>query len=83
MAEKLNDAALDQLFRKARSINVWTDRKVSEDQIKALFDLVKMGPTSANCCPARFTFITSDKAKDRLIPHLMAGNQAKVRQRIC
>ncbi|WP_417450366.1 malonic semialdehyde reductase [Kordiimonas sp.] len=80
MAEKLNDAALDQLFREARTINVWKDKPVAEAQVRALYDLLKFGPTSANCCPARFRFIMSDKAKDRLVPHLMEGNQKKVRQ---
>jgi len=80
MPEKLDDAALDQLFRSARTINVWTDRPVSDDQIKALYDLTKMGATSANCCPARFYFIASEEAKQRLKPHLMEGNQAKVMQ---
>lgn len=77
---KLDDAALDQLFREARTINVWTDKPVSEVQLKELYDLTKMAPTSANCCPARFYFITSDEAKARLVPHLMEGNKAKVMQ---
>ena len=80
MAEKLNDAALDQLFRTARTINVWKDKPVSEAQVHALYNLLKFGPTSANCCPARFTFITTDAAKERLMPHLMDGNKPKVKQ---
>ena len=78
MGQALDAASLDQLFRTARSINVWTDRAVGEDTIRALYDLMKMGPTSANCSPARLIFIMSDEAKDRLKPHLMAGNVAKV-----
>lgn len=80
MSNKLDNAALDQLFREARTINVWTDRGVSDAQLQELYDLVKMGPTSANCCPARFYFIKSAEAKERLKPHLMEGNQAKVMQ---
>jgi len=79
-SDKLDDAALDQLFREARTINVWTDRDVSDDQVRELFDLLKMAPTSANCCPARFTFVKSKEAKERLIPHLMDGNKEKVMQ---
>ncbi len=80
MTNSLNDVALDQLFRNARTINVWQNKPVSDEQILALYDLVKMGPTSANCCPARFHFIKSEAAKDRIKPYLMAGNVAKVMQ---
>jgi len=80
LSKKLDDAALDQLFRIARTINVWTDKPVTDDQVKELYDLTKMAPTSANCCPARFYFVKSDEAKARLKPHLMEGNQAKVLQ---
>ena len=54
MQAPLPDAALDRLFRTARSANGYTDEPVSEDQLRALYDLVKMGPTSANQFPARF-----------------------------
>ncbi len=80
VSQKLDTAVLDQLFRTARSINVWTDKPVSDDQLKELYDLLKMAPTSANCCPARFYFLKSDEAKARLKPHLMEGNQQKVEQ---
>ena len=80
MSNSLNDAALDQLFRTARTINVWQDKPVSDAQIHALYDLLKMGPTSANCCPARFHFVKSDAAKARLRPLVMEGNDAKVMQ---
>ena len=78
MSESLSSQALDQLFRSARTINVWQDKPVSEEQIKAIYDLLKMGPTSANCSPARFHFIVSDEAKVRLKPYLMEGNIEKV-----
>lgn len=78
--EPLGNEALAQLFTEARTINVWTDREVSDEQLHALYDLLKMGPTSANCCPARFYFVKSTEAKERLKPHLMEGNQPKVMQ---
>ncbi|MBV1901815.1 MAG: malonic semialdehyde reductase [Kordiimonadaceae bacterium] len=78
MTESLNAAALDQLFRNARTINVWQNKPVEEAQIRALYDLLKMAPTSANCCPARFYFVKSDAGKARLKPHLMEGNDEKM-----
>jgi len=80
MKKSLGDAALDQLFNTARTINVWTDTPVSDQQLHALYDLLKMAPTSANCSPARFHFIKSDTAKARLVPHVMEGNDTKVMQ---
>lgn len=65
---------LDILFREARSHNGWTDEPVSTDTLKALHDLVKMGPTSMNCCPARFVFLTTDEGKERIKPYLVEGN---------
>lgn len=76
----LNDEALKQLFLTARTVNVWQDKAVSDEQILQLYDLVKMGPTSANCSPARFYFVKSDAAKARLKPYLMEGNVDKVMQ---
>lgn len=73
----LPDAALDQLFREARTHNAWLDRPVSETTLRALADLAKMGPTSANCCPARIVFVVSREAKARLEPHMSAGNRTK------
>ncbi|MFP4313950.1 MAG: malonic semialdehyde reductase [Alphaproteobacteria bacterium] len=73
----LNDVAFDTLFRKARTYNGWLEKDVSEVQIKALYDLLKFGPTSANCSPMRFLFLKTDEAKERLKPHLMEGNVDK------
>ena len=56
MAEALPDSALDQLFREARSYNGWLDKDVSEEQIEAIWELMKMGPTSANQLPARIVW---------------------------
>lgn len=73
----LTDAALDQLFRDARTHYAWTDEPVSQDTLKTLYDLVKMAPTSMNNSPARFVFLTSEAAKARLKPHLAEGNVEK------
>lgn len=74
----LDDAALDQIFREARSYNGWLDRPVSNDQLRAIWDLVKMGPTSANMQPARIVWVRSAEAKRRLAEVSMEGNQAKI-----
>lgn len=75
--EILSDNDLDLIFREARTYNAWQDKKVSQTLIAAIYDLMKMGPTSANCSPARIKFLTSDDAKQRLKPHLSAGNVDK------
>lgn len=73
----INDEGLDVIFRGARSQNVWTDKPVSDTLIRALYDLVRMGPTSANCSPARFLFVKSEEAKARLAEHVSDGNKSK------
>jgi 3-hydroxypropanoate dehydrogenase len=75
--EILSDKDLDILFRQARTYNDWKDIDVSDVLIRALFDLLKWGPTSANCSPMRIVFIKSEEAKARLKPYLMAGNVDK------
>lgn len=77
MAEPVNETALDQLFREARTHNAWQDREVSDDQLRAIVGLMKLGPTSANCSPARIVFVKSPEAKQRLKPHLMGNNRDK------
>ncbi len=77
MTEKLPDASLDQLFRDARTYNAWQDRDVPDSLLHELIDLVKLGPTSANCSPARFLFVKSRAAKEKLKPHLSEGNREK------
>ena len=74
----INDAGLDLLFREARSQNAWTDEPVADTLIQAVYDLMRWGPTSANCSPARFVFVTSNEAKERLKPHLLENNVTKV-----
>lgn len=70
-------AALDQLFLSARTYNGWLDKPVPDEMLIRLFEICKMGPTSANCQPARFVFVKSAEAKKRLAPHLSEGNRAK------
>ncbi len=77
MSETLNDAALDQLFRQARTQNKWQDKPVADETLRALYDLLKWGPTSANSSPARFAFITSDDGKAKLKQALSPGNIEK------
>lgn len=68
---------IDQLFLEARTHSTWLDRAVSIDQIRQIYDLVKMAPTSANCSPARFVFLTTQEAKEKLRPALFSGNIEK------
>ena len=72
----LPDAAFDQLFRQARTYNAFSG-EVDDATLQALYDLVKWGPTTANTCPARFVFVRSPEAKQRLAPALDEGNRAK------
>ena len=78
MSDPVNDYALDTIWREGRSYNGWLDKPVPETLIRAVYDLAKMGATSANCSPARFVFIRSDEAKERLKPHVSEGNTHKV-----
>lgn len=77
MADPLPQACLDQTFNDARTHNHWLDKPVDDAQLQALYDLMKMGPTSANCCPARIVFVRSPEAKKTLEPLLMEGNREK------
>ena len=77
MSDVLADAALDQLFRTARTQNAFQDRPVEDSQLRALYDLLKWGPTAANSTPARFVFVKSAEAKQKLAPALSEGNLAK------
>jgi len=74
----LADPALDQLFREARSYNGWLDKDVSEGQIHRIYELLKMGPTSANMQPGRFVWCKSEEAKERLAKCAAEGNQQKI-----
>jgi 3-hydroxypropanoate dehydrogenase len=74
----LDDKALDILFRESRTKWEFTDEPVTDDDLKAIYDLMKMGPTSANCSPARLVFVRTPDGKERLKPALSAGNLDKV-----
>lgn len=73
----LNDEALDQLFRQARTFSYWLEKPVSDETLRQLYDLLKYGPTSVNACPARFLFLRTREAKERLVPALAPGNVQK------
>ena len=75
----LDNAGLDLLFRKARSHNAWRDEPVDDAQLRALYDLMKWGPTSVNCSPARLLFLRTRAARERLLPMLAPGNVEKTR----
>ncbi len=74
----LDDAGLDLLFREARTYYSWDSTPVSENDLRALYDLVKMGPTSANASPARFIFAVSAEAKARLAATASGANTPKI-----
>ena len=80
MSNKLTDDALDTLFRTARTYNGYTDEPVTEADIHEIYELVKMGPTSANQQPARFVWLLGQEAKDKLAGFASANNAAKVRE---
>lgn len=83
MSQALSDSALAQLFNDARTYNAWKPQDVPDDHLHRLHDLVKYGPTSANCSPARYVFVKSDEAKARLKPHLSEGNLEKTMAAPC
>ncbi len=78
--ERVPNEVLDQLFREARTHSAWLDRRVPESVLRELYDLARFGPTSANCQPARFVFLTTKEAKERLVPALAPLNVDKTRQ---
>jgi 3-hydroxypropanoate dehydrogenase len=73
----LSDRDLDLIFRNARTHSAFLDKPVTDVTLVALYELLRMGPTSANSSPARFLFLRSAQAKERLKPHLSAGNRDK------
>lgn len=78
MNAPLNDQALDQLFREARSFNAYTDQPVTEAQLHAIWNLMKFGPTSANCLPARIIWCKSEESKQKLAALAMPSNGEKI-----
>src|ERR1700738_4822851 len=77
MGQPIDDTALDTLFRKARSYTKWQLRPVTDEMLRDLYDLLKWAPTSANAAPARFAFLRSKEAKERLRPALAPLNVEK------
>ena len=77
MSLVLAPAAQDLLFREAHTANTFTDEPVTEEQVQAIYDLVKFGPTAFNQTPLRITLVRSAEARERLVQHMAEGNQAK------
>lgn len=71
------ETALEQIFTNARTFTQFEDKPVSDALLQQVYDLAKMGPTSANCCPMRIVFVKSAEAKEKLKPTLMEGNVEK------
>lgn len=78
MSKALDASGLDQIFRTARSYNGWQEADISDVNLDAIYQTAAFGPTSANCSPARFVFLKSDAAKERLKPLLLPTNIDKV-----
>jgi 3-hydroxypropanoate dehydrogenase len=74
---QMNDESLDLIFRNARTHSVWLNKSVDDALLAQVYDLAKMGPTSANMCPMRIVFVKSKAAKEKLEPALQAGNVDK------
>ncbi|MEV7419358.1 malonic semialdehyde reductase [Streptomyces sp. NPDC089919] len=77
MSVALDSQALDQIFREAHTAGAFTDEPVTDEQLQAIYDLVKFGPTAFNQSPLRITLVRSDEARARLLPLLAEGNRAK------
>ena len=77
MSHAINDEALDTIFRAARTHNQWQDKPISPALLMAIYDLMRWAPTAANCSPARIAYVVSKESKERLRPHLDAGNVDK------
>ena len=78
MHQMISESALDQLFRHARTHNGWLPKPVDDAQLRQLYALMKLAPTSANCAPARLLFLRTAEAKERLRPAINPGNLDKV-----
>ena len=83
MLDRLDDAALDVIFRAARTHRAWQDRPLTSEQVRAIYDIAKCGPTAGNICPGRFVFIRAQSAKERLKPHLDPLNVEKTMSAAC
>jgi len=76
---QVSEEAIAQIFTKARTHHVWTDKAVSDAQLQSLYELAKWGPTSANSLPMRIVFVRSKEGKEKLYPALFGGNVDQVR----
>jgi 3-hydroxypropanoate dehydrogenase len=76
---RVSGESLDRLFRHARTHSAWRPEPVSVELLREIYELARLGPTSANGSPARFVFLTTPEAKERLLPALMPGNVEKTR----
>ncbi len=81
MRETLDDEALDLILLRARTQNGWLPTPVTDDQLRAIYRIMRSGPTSANSCPARILFVRTPAAKARLLPALSPGRSATARSR--
>src|ERR1041384_7778325 len=75
----LPEEALEQTFTNARTHSVWLPGPVNDELLRQIYDLMKWGPTSANSCPARFVFVKSKEAKEKLLPCMAPGNVEKTK----
>jgi 3-hydroxypropanoate dehydrogenase len=78
-SKTLDERALDIIFRQARTHSAWLPRPVPDDLLRRIYELARMGPTSANMSPARFVFVRTEAAKARLVPAMAPGNVDKTR----
>jgi len=78
VSNTIQRSALDQLFNEARTHNEWSEKPVDEQRLRELYDLLKWGPTSANCCPARFVWVRSAEGKAKLAAFAMDSNRPKI-----
>jgi nitroreductase len=79
MSQPIDAHALDQVFRAARTHPQWLDRPVTDEELRAVYELASLAPTSMNCLPARFVFLRTPEAKERLVPALIQQNVEKAR----
>ncbi len=77
--DSLPQEALERIFTKARTHSVWLSEPVSDELLHQIYDLMKWGATSANCCPARIVFVKSKEAKEKLLPCMAEGNVEKTK----
>jgi nitroreductase len=78
VSSTIQRSALDQSFNEARTYNEWSEKPVDEQTVRELYDVLKWGPTSANCCPARFVWVRSPEGKAKLAAFAAEKNQSKV-----